>query len=72
MRRALRAGLLASALLTAPLATAATASAIPLEPQSAPATVQAPGFAPICTMQYPPTLQCWLASMSASVSGIRY
>ncbi|WP_156426192.1 hypothetical protein [Nocardia jinanensis] len=71
MRHVLRAGLLVSALLTVPAATAATSSALPLEPRPQPVVEQqAPGrVGLVCTMQYPPTPLCWLSSLSASVSG---
>lgn len=71
MRRTLRAGLLASALLTIPAAGAATASAVPLVPQTQPA-VERPAsenIGLVCTMQYPPSPLCWLSSLSASISG---
>ncbi|WP_327150258.1 hypothetical protein [Nocardia sp. NBC_01329] len=67
MRHVLRVGLLVSALLTAPLATAATSSALPLEPRSSAVERQAPeSVGLVCTMQYPPTPLCWLSSLSAS------
>ncbi|MBF6349086.1 MULTISPECIES: hypothetical protein [Nocardia] len=71
MRRTLRAGLLASALLITPVAGAATAAAVPLVPQSHPAAERAASadIGLVCTMQYPPTPLCWLSSLSASISG---
>ncbi|MGW5384484.1 hypothetical protein [Nocardia sp. NPDC003963] len=70
MRHVLRAGLLASALLTIPAATAATSTALPLEPRPQPAVEQQTSepVGLVCTMQYPPTPLCWLSSLSASVS----
>ncbi|MFI5718084.1 hypothetical protein [Nocardia sp. NPDC051750] len=72
MRRILRAGLLAAALLTIPAATAATSSALPVVPQSQPVVEQREvptDIGVVCTMQYPPTPLCLLSSLSASVSG---
>lgn len=61
MRTRFRVGFLASALLLAPLGVVATASAVPLD--AAPA--QAEPVAVVCTMQYPASLFCQLASLSA-------
>ncbi|MEU1982244.1 hypothetical protein [Nocardia sp. NPDC019395] len=71
MRDVLRAGLVVAALLTAPVATAATSSALPLEPQPRPAVEQQvpADIGVVCTMQYPPSPLCLLSSLSASVSG---
>ncbi|MGW1741515.1 hypothetical protein ACWCPQ_22225 [Nocardia sp. NPDC001965] len=70
MRHVLRAGLLVAALLTVPAATAATSSALPLEPRPQPAVEQqATGpVGLVCTMQYPPSPLCWLSSLSGSIS----
>ncbi|MGV9415102.1 hypothetical protein ACWDOP_34820 [Nocardia sp. NPDC003693] len=61
MRTRYRAGILASAILFAPLAAAATAAAVPLTPAPAPADQ----VAQVCTMQYPASLWCQLGSLSA-------
>ncbi|MGW6332612.1 hypothetical protein [Nocardia rhamnosiphila] len=67
MRNAVRGGILAALLLAAPLATATSAPAVPLEH---PVVTEHPDAATetglVCTMQYPPTLPCFLASLSAA------
>ncbi|MEV0108218.1 hypothetical protein AB0H42_18030 [Nocardia sp. NPDC050799] len=67
MRNAVRGGILAAFLLAAPLATAAPSPALPLE-QPGVTERENPAVAAglVCTMQYPPTLPCFLASLSAA------
>ncbi|MET8796501.1 hypothetical protein ABZV91_08605 [Nocardia sp. NPDC004568] len=66
MRHAVRGGILVLVLVAAPVATATASAAGPLEPTRAaePASARAAGA--VCTMQYPPTLRCLLASLSAA------
>ncbi|MGW0003064.1 hypothetical protein ACWDT6_04395 [Nocardia grenadensis] len=67
MRNAVRGGILAVLLSAAPLAIAVPSRALPLEQ---PGVTQRENAATeaglICTMQYPPTLPCFLASLSAA------
>lgn len=66
MRNAVRGGILAVFLSAAPLATAVPAPALPLEQPEV--THQENAVAEtglVCTMQYPPTPACFLASLSA-------
>ncbi|MEV0361633.1 hypothetical protein [Nocardia fusca] len=66
MRNAVRGGIFAAFLLAAPLATATPSPALPLE-QPGVTEQENPAVETglICTMQYPPTLPCFLASLSA-------
>ncbi|MEV3961446.1 hypothetical protein AB0M34_11180 [Nocardia sp. NPDC050193] len=67
MRNAVRGGILAAFLMAAPLATAVPSPALPLERPGV--TQQENAVAEtglVCTMQYPPTLPCFLASLSAA------
>ncbi|WP_459545925.1 hypothetical protein [Nocardia sp. X0981] len=67
MRNALRGTILAAALLVAPVAAATSAPALPLEQ---PRVIEQPESAEetgiVCTMQYPPSPLCLLASLSAA------
>ncbi|WP_039828440.1 hypothetical protein [Nocardia testacea] len=66
MRNIVRGGILAVALLAAPVATATAAPAgVPLELPRAAERAGADDTGLVCTMQYPPTLPCLLASLSA-------
>ncbi|MRH90048.1 hypothetical protein GFY24_21835 [Nocardia sp. SYP-A9097] len=65
MRNRFRAGVLASALLLAPFAAVATASAVPLDQ----APVQNADVAgTVCVQQFPQSVICLLSTFSASAS----
>ncbi|WP_157105929.1 hypothetical protein [Nocardia sienata] len=67
MRNAVRGGILAAFLLAAPVATATGSPALPLErPEVTQQEHTAAETGLVCTMQYPPTLPCYLASLSAA------
>lgn len=67
MRNAVRGGILAAFLAVAPLATAAPSPAVPLDrPGVTQQEKAAADTGLVCTMQYPPTLPCFLASLSAA------
>ncbi|MFQ6228148.1 hypothetical protein [Nocardia sp. NPDC002869] len=66
MRNAVRGGILAAFLLAVPLATATSSPALPLEPGVTEQQNAAARTALVCTMQFPPTLPCFLASLSAA------
>lgn len=61
MRNRFRAGLLLSALLLAPVSTAATAYSVPLEQ----APVQGGEVGAVCIQSFPESLVCALTSLSA-------
>ncbi|MEV6070825.1 hypothetical protein AB0L82_30145 [Nocardia sp. NPDC052001] len=65
MRNRFRAGVLASALLLAPLTAVATASAVPLD--EAPAQ-NADVAGQVCIQQFPQSVICLLSTFSASAS----
>jgi hypothetical protein len=67
MRNAVRGGVLVAALLAAPIAAATPSLAIPLEqPRATEQERTAEETGIVCTMQYPPSLLCLLASLSAA------
>lgn len=65
MRNRFRAGVLAGALLLAPLAGVATASAVPLD-QAPTQTADVAGT--VCAQQFPQSVLCLLSTFSASAS----